>query len=189
MAKISDLGVAKVITADSKKTMTKAPGTIDFMPPEALTRSPVYGPPMDVFSYAGIILHTFNQQWPSPSEQVEFDPKTRTRVALSEIQRRQLCLDKMIAKAAVLRPLVEECLDDDPVVRPAIATVCKRIQGSKDAYMKEAPQGFITLYQQLEQLRKETEQQSTMIAELRNKNEQQSTMITELRTTIDQVVI
>ena len=55
--------------------------------------------------------------------------------------------------------------------------------------MKEAPQRFITLYQQLEQLRKETEQQSTMIAELRNKNEQQSTMITELRTTIDQVVI
>ena len=58
VTKISDLGVAKVIKADSRKTMTKAPGTVDFMPPEAL---PVYGPPMDVFSFAGIILHTFNQ--------------------------------------------------------------------------------------------------------------------------------
>ena len=41
VAKISDLGVAKVIKADSRKTMTKAPGTVDFMPPEALARSPL----------------------------------------------------------------------------------------------------------------------------------------------------
>ena len=32
VAKISDLGVAKVIKADSRKTMTRAPGTVDFMP-------------------------------------------------------------------------------------------------------------------------------------------------------------
>ena len=38
VAKISDLGVAKVIKADSRKTMTKAPGTVDFMPPEALAK-------------------------------------------------------------------------------------------------------------------------------------------------------
>ena len=49
VAKISDLGVAKVIKADSRKTMTKAPGTIDFMPPECLDDSPKYGPPMDMF--------------------------------------------------------------------------------------------------------------------------------------------
>ena len=34
--------------------MTKAPGTVDFMPPEALDDTPEYGPPMDVFSFAGI---------------------------------------------------------------------------------------------------------------------------------------
>ena len=149
VAKISDLGVAKVIKADSRKTMTKAPGTVDFMPPEALTRNPLYGPPMDVFSFAGIILHTFNQQWPSPSEQVQFDPKTRRRVALSEVERRQQYLDKMIEEAEVLRPLVEECLDDDPGVRPTIATVCERIQVNKDVYMKENSEDVITLYQQL----------------------------------------
>jgi len=37
LAKISDLGVAKVMKADSRKTMTKAPGTVDFMPPESLS--------------------------------------------------------------------------------------------------------------------------------------------------------
>ena len=153
VAKISDLGVAKVIKADSRKTMTKAPGTVDFMPPECLANSPVYGPPMDVFSFAGIILHTFNQQWPRPTESIQFDPKTRRKIALLEVERRQQYLDKMIGEAEVLRRLVEECLDDDPAVRPIIATVCERIQVSKDVYMKECPQDVITLYQQNQRLK------------------------------------
>ena len=175
VAKISDLGVAKVIKADSRKTMTKAPGTVDFMPPEALDDTPEYGSPMDVFSFAGIILHTFNQRWPSPSKNVKFDSKTRKMVALSEVERRQQYLDKMTGETEVLRALVEECLDYDPAVRPTIATVCERIQVSKDAYMNECPHdSVITIYQQVDQLRIEVDQ-------LRNENEWQ-------RTTIDQMV-
>ena len=150
VAKISDLGVAKVIKADSRKTMTKAPGTVDFMPPESLANSPVYGPPMDMFSFTGIILHTFNQQWPRPTESIQFDAKTRKMKALSEVERRQQYLDNMIGEAEMLRRLVEECLDYDPAVRPTIATVCERIQVSKDVYMKECPQDIITLYQQVD---------------------------------------
>ena len=66
--------------------MTKAPGTADFMPPKSLANSPVCGPPMDVFSFAGIILHTFSQQWPKPTESIQFDPKTRKMMALSEVE-------------------------------------------------------------------------------------------------------
>ena len=123
------------------------------MPPEALDKSLVYGPPMDVFSFGVIILHTFNQQWPSPSSQVKFDPKSRKMIALSEVERRQEYVDKMIGEAEVLRSLVEECLDYDPVVRPSIATVCERIELSKDACMKEFPQDFISLYQLAERSR------------------------------------
>ena len=155
VAKISDLGVAKVIKADSRKTMTKVPGTVDFMPPESLSNTPVYGPPMDVFSFAGIILHTFNQQWPSPTEQLQLDRKTRKMVALSEVERRQQYLDKMIGEAEMLRPLAEECLHDDPAVRPTIATVCEKTKVSKDAYRKRCPQECITTYQQVEQLKAE----------------------------------
>jgi len=168
VAKISDLGVAKVIKVDSRKTMTKAPGTIDFMPPEALTNNPVYGPPMDVFSFAGIILHTFNQQWPIPTKQVQFDPKTRKMMAVSEVERRHQYLDKMIGEAEVLRALVEECLDYDPAVRPTIATVCERIQVSKDPYMKESPQDCITLHHEIKQLRNENEQQRATIEQMVN---------------------
>ena len=66
----------------------------------------------------------------------------------------------MTGEAEVLRPLVEECLDDDPAVRPTIATVCERIQMSKDAYIKDVPQECITLYQQVEQQKFKIEQLS-----------------------------
>ena len=182
VAKISDLGVAKVIKADSRKTMTKAPGTVDFMPPECLSVSPVYGPPLDVFSFAGIVLHTFNQQWPHPIDQVQFDPKTRRRVALSEVERRQQYLDKLRGEAEVLRPLVEECLDDDPAVRPTISAVCERIQVNKDVYMKGFPQDVITLHQQVEQKDRENEQ-------LRRENVQQKSKINQLRQQLVSVVL
>ena len=188
VAKISDLGVAKVIKTDSRKTMTKAPGTVDFMPPECLANSPIYGPPMDVFSFAGIILHTFNQQWPRPTEQVQFDPKTRRRVALSEVERRQQYLDKMIGEAEVLRRLVEECLEDDPAMRPTIATVCERIQVSKDVYMKECSQN-IALYQQVEEHKIEIEQQKIEIEQQKIEIEQLTRENTQQRTTIEQMVM
>ena len=168
VAKISDLGVAKVIKADSRKTITKAPGTVDFMPPECLANSPVYGPPMDVFSFAGIILHTFNQQWPRPTEANQFDPRTRRKIALLEVERRQQYLDKMIGEAELLRQLVEECLDDDPAVRPTIAIVCERIQVSKDIYMKECPKEYINLYEENQQLKIKINERDVSIRQLKS---------------------
>ena len=71
VAKISDLGVAKVIKAESRKTMTE---NVGFMPHESLTDNPEYTLSMNVVSFAGVVLHTFNQQWPHPC-----DPKTRNK--------------------------------------------------------------------------------------------------------------
>ena len=175
VAKISDLGVAKVIKSDSRKTLTKAPGTIDFMPPEALSSNPIYGTPMDVFSFGGIILHTFNQQWPRPSDSILFDSKTRKMVALSEIERREEYLDMMKGEVAILRLLVEECLDYDPALRPTIAVVCKRIKTSMDHYtLQEPPCDLIVLYQQLKE-------QKTEIEELKAKIEQQRIETEEIK--------
>jgi len=154
VAKISDLGVAKVIRADSRKTMTKTPVTVNFMPPEALDKTPMYGPPIDIFSFGGIILYTFTQQWSSPCSQVQFDAKTRKMIALLEVEQRQEYLNKMTGEAEVLKPLVEECLDYDPIVRPNITTICERIQLNKDAHMGEFPQDFVALYQLAKQEKK-----------------------------------
>lgn len=126
VAKIGDLGVAKVVQAGGKKTT--APGTIDFMPPEALYSGNEYDTPLDIFSFAAVILHTFTQQWPSPSQPTIFDPKTRKLVAVSEVERRSKYLDLMTGEGEALRPLIEECLDEDSAVRPSMEKICKEIQ-------------------------------------------------------------
>ena len=137
VAKISDLGTAKMIRADSRQTksrLTTAPGTLHFMPPEALDEEdpwPVYGTPVDVFSFGGISLHVFSEEWPTPSAQKKRDPKTNKLVALSEAQRRQRYLNTMIVEAAVLKEMVMKCLDDDPDQRPPIQEVSKMIKSLK----------------------------------------------------------
>ena len=139
VAKISDLGVAKVIRADSKKTKTRAPGTVDFMGPEALAEIPEYGPPLDVFSYSGLILHVVNQEWPTPLHYVVTDPKTRKLVALSEVERRQEHVEKMRGAPVDLRHLVEQCLDNDPSRRPPISDVSERMRRMKESENVKCP--------------------------------------------------
>ena len=126
VAKISDLGVAKVVKADSRATqtmLTKVPGTVDFMPPESFGEMPNYNTSLDIFSYAGIVLHVVNQEWPSPTNQVSINPKTGKSTALSEVARRQAHLDKMRGGAEVLKPLVKACLHNLPSKRPTVAAV------------------------------------------------------------------
>ena len=134
VAKISDLGVAKVVKADSRATqtmLTKAPGTVDFMPPESFGEIPNYDTSLDIFSYAGIVLHVVNQEWPSPTNQVSTDPKTGKVTGLSEVERRQSHLDKMKDGAEVLKPLVKACLHNLPSKRPTIAAVFKLLEPLK----------------------------------------------------------
>ena len=128
VAKISDLGVANVIKADSRKTKTRVPGTVDFMPPEALLEIPEYGPSLDVFSYGGVILHVMNQEWPEPRHYVVNDPKTGKILALSEVEQRQQHMEKMIGTPGDLLPLVEQCLDNQPSRHPPISEVSERMK-------------------------------------------------------------
>ena len=157
VAKISDLGVAKVIQADSKKTKTRAPGTVDFMPPEALLEMPEYGPPLDVFSYGGVILHVVNQEWPKPLHYVMTDPKTGKILGLSEVERRQqLIIKKMKEIPADLRPLVEQCLHNQPSRRPPISDVSEWMKRMKDVENVRYPHANMDpiKWQQVEQTTK-----------------------------------
>ena len=139
VAKISDLGVAKAIDVGNRRTKTRAPGTVDFMGPEALVEIPEYGPPLDVFSYGGVTLHVVNQEWPKPLHYVVTDPKTRKLVALSEIERRREHVEKMIGTPTDLRRLVEQCLDNDPSRRPPISDVSERMRRMKEAENLRCP--------------------------------------------------
>jgi len=132
-AKITDLGVAVITYSSVSRTMTKAPGTTDFMPPESLSDKPVYGLPLDIFSFGGVVLYTVTQQWPQPRSWVQFDSESGQSVYLSEVKRRQCYLDMMTGRAADLKPLVTSCLTDNPKNRPVVEEVSAAIKKVKES--------------------------------------------------------
>ena len=131
-AKISDLGVAKVVRTDSKKSLTKIPGTADFMPPEAQLDTPIYDTPLDVFSYGGVVLHTATQLWPTPSAVKQYDPETKKVRGFTEVERRQSYIDQMTGNTKDLVPLVVQCLDEAPDARPSMISVSEKMKKLKD---------------------------------------------------------
>ena len=131
-AKITDLGSAKLMKFSNQKVMTKFLGTQDYVPPEVRDPRPVYGPPLDIFSYGAMILNVITQLWPMPTNYNQYNPDTDTWEVIPEVKRRQQYLDKMVGGAADLKPLVISCLDDDPNNRPLVAQVLVVIQEVKD---------------------------------------------------------
>ena len=130
-AKISDLGVAKVVRTDSKKSLTKIPGTADFMPPEAQLDTPIYDTPLDVFSYGGVVLHTATQLWPTPSAVKQYDPETKKVRGFTEVERRQSYIDQMKGNAKDLVPVAVQCLDEAPDARPSMVVVSEMVKRLK----------------------------------------------------------
>ena len=134
VAKIGDLGVAKVLTVDATKPynkLTAYPGTLDFMPPEALdSKEPKYGTPVDVFSFGVVALHVFSEEWPTPEPK---DPVTH----LSEVARRQKFINTLTG-SSVLKRLIEKCLNDNSYERPSIIEVKIELDMVVSIYLDQA---------------------------------------------------
>ena len=121
-AKIADLGLARVLDRPggwtSHAQLTAQPGTMDFMPPEALEDPPQYTVSVDVFSFGCVIIHLCTHSWPTPISV----PKG---MFISEIDRRQKYLDEMAGSP--LLPMVLRCLSESSN-RPASAHVMSSLQ-------------------------------------------------------------
>jgi len=99
VAKIADLGMAKLLLADSQKHIL-ALCTQVFMPPEALTDDgTIYGIAIDVFSLGCVCLHMISMQWPTPkaAKQVPKIGKvvTQAEAAILLILRYCVCSDRL----------------------------------------------------------------------------------------------
>lgn len=123
VAKIADLGVARILDLTPKRAMqlTQAPGTAAYMPPEALAQNPSYNTKMDVFSFGVLSLHLVSQVWPIPTEPVRVMPNGKLH-PISEVDRRKAPFDLMGSDHCVYQ-LTGQCLQNDPVQRPAITKV------------------------------------------------------------------
>ena len=149
--KIGDLGTARLVDPRRQSQMTKAPGTVDFMPPEALAANPQsvrYGRELDVFSFGCVMLHTLSHQWPTPSEPVVTDPVTFEMKARSEVERRRSYFDRIDrSRLGVLIPLIESCLSNLPKNRTSIVALCEQLEGLVDS---EHVPTVVTLQQEIQ---------------------------------------
>ena len=64
VAKITDFGNARIVNLQPgqlARTLSRLPGTLAYMPPEALSANARYGPSLDIFSFGHLALFTLNQ--------------------------------------------------------------------------------------------------------------------------------
>ena len=115
VAKVSNFSVLKVVSPLSSEKLTREPGTMAFMPPEALEDDPHYGLPLDVFSFGCVICHMMAQHWPAPKYPFYGSALVNRREYINQIRK------------GSLKQLMIACLDDDPERRPTISRVIKRI--------------------------------------------------------------
>lgn len=114
-AKIADVGNAMSDLGESH-SLTRAPGTQSYMPPEALSAKPVYTTSLDIFSFGHLTLYTINHISPDRILSYNYnDPVTRQLRPRSEVERRRSHMDWLCEKLGsghVLVDIVKQCLSN-----------------------------------------------------------------------------
>lgn len=132
IAKIGDLGLAKAIKIGTQSKLSTAPGTLAFMPPEAVVANPQYGVQVDVFSFGGIILYLATHQLPIPTALMRNDPVVNSNaVIFTEVERRQQYLENMAGKMECLKSLAKSCLSNYPSKRPIMKDISSQLEPIK----------------------------------------------------------
>lgn len=130
-AKIADLGNALMVNpAKLTNTLSQAPGTLVYMPPEAILVKPEYDASLDMFSFGQLALYTIIQVFPADLLPITFqDPDTEDLKARSEVERRREYFDKLYNIQAeqrisvILSNVIKECLSNKASQRYFIISV------------------------------------------------------------------
>ena len=142
VAKIADLGVARIVPhMGAAATMTKGPGALVYMPPEAFAEKSKYDASIDTFSFAIITIFTIGGVFPcDPQEPTYVDENSGLLVARTELQRRskymryvneQLCACGQLRGDHPLFRLIQQCLHNLPAKRPGIREVLHLLEEAR----------------------------------------------------------
>ena len=114
-AKVTDFGMSKLAgAAPSMTPLTMCPGTLAYMPPEALRDPPTYTKKLDCFSEGVIMIQVCTQLWPEPGPRAQIIQDSRypmgvVEVPVSETERRKNHMD-LIDPNHTLLPIAIDCL-------------------------------------------------------------------------------
>ena len=149
-AKVTDFGMSKLADANPRMTpMTMCPGTLAYMPPEALKDPPVYSKKLDCFSFGVLGVQITTRQFPNPGARFRMiditDPRipsVTVYVPVPEVERRRSHID-LVDPAHPLLPVALDCLKDRDRERPSAQELCNRLAALKDTtqYGESVQQG------------------------------------------------
>ena len=137
-AKVTDFGMSKLAgTAPTMTPLTMCPGTLAYMPPEALREPPKYTKKLDCFSEGVIMIQVCTRLWPEPGPRNQLVPDSRSPTGtidmpVVETERRKNHID-MIDPNHALLPIATECLKYQERARPSSEELCQRLAGLKDS--------------------------------------------------------
>lgn len=133
-AKITDFGQSRLAAPDANfrigGDLNKCPGTMVYMPPEALRDKPEYSSMLDTFSFGVLMIQILTRQFPNPGPATRYMPGVG-KVPVQEAARRRGDISKVNPKHPVLQ-LALYCINDDEERRPLIFELCDRFSEFKD---------------------------------------------------------
>ena len=163
-AKVTDFGISKLVDAAPHMTpLTQCPGTAGYMPPEAMSESPVYTYKLDCFAHGVVAIQIMTRQFPEPSPALHLvndarSPTGTILVPVLEPERRQSHIDHIDPDHPLL-PIAIRCLSYNERDRPLAEQICDHL-----AELKEDPQYIQSLQRAQERGRQEYSSTSDMEA-------------------------
>ena len=138
VTKIADLGEARRLEAGNLMT-TMTPGTIHYMPPEALEQSSKYDASIDIFSFGIVTIFTIGEKYPENCKSATYteDKELKPR---SEYERRIDFMKNVFEKlpstpsgeqAHPLILLIQQCLQNAPKDRLDITQVLQLLEEAR----------------------------------------------------------
>ena len=140
-AKITDFGQSKLLDANRRMTpLTTCPGTLAYMPPEALREPPGYSKKIDCFSFGVLQIQIMTRQFPDPGPAIRVVEDLRSptgviNIPVLESERRKSHID-LIDPTHTLLPTALGCLSYSEKDRPSAQDLCQQLAAVKEA---EAP--------------------------------------------------
>ena len=148
VAKVADLGMARIVPrVRAAATMTKGPGALVYMPPEAFAparsnkEKSKYDASIDIFSLGVITIFAIGGVFPcDPLEPNYLNDETGLLVARTELQRRadyMRYVNEQLRACGQLRGdhplirLIQRCLHNGPHKRPSIREVLRLLEEAR----------------------------------------------------------
>ena len=132
LAKIADLGVARIVPSLRAATMTKAPGASIYMPPEALEDESRYDVTIDIFSLGVLAIFTLSQTFPKPLSATYMDDSGL--IARNELERRgnyMQQIHRLLREGHPLIQMIRRCLKNRIRERPTIHAVLEFLEQAR----------------------------------------------------------